>query len=102
MITKHRGGILNQFVGWLSPIPGSAVYAATKAYVTSFPKRPEPSLRETDVSVCAVCPGPVVTNSSKWPGARMLRQRSSEVPRCGEEQVVRDALAAFEADRLAT
>ena len=37
MIAKRRGGILNvsSSAGFL-PIPGFAVYAATKAYVTSF------------------------------------------------------------------
>ena len=37
MIAKHRGGILNvsSSAGFL-PIPGSAVYSATKAYVKSF------------------------------------------------------------------
>ena len=62
MIAKHRGGILNvsSSAGFL-PIPGSAVYAATKAYVTSFSEGLRAELRGTGVSVCAVCPGPVVT-----------------------------------------
>ncbi|PYI76059.1 MAG: hypothetical protein DMF01_05690, partial [Verrucomicrobia bacterium] len=52
MITKHRGGILNvsSSAGFL-PIPGSAVYAATKAYVTSFSEALRAELCETDVSV---------------------------------------------------
>src|SRR6476620_8966146 len=62
MIAQHRGAILNvsSSAGFL-PIPGSAVYAATKAYVTSFSEALRAELRESGVSVCALCPGPVVT-----------------------------------------
>ena len=47
MIARGHGGILkfSWSAGFL-PIPGSGVYAATKAYVTSFPKRSEPSCVE--------------------------------------------------------
>ena len=101
MITKHRGGILNvsSSAGFL-PIPGSAVYAATKAYVTSFSEALRAELRETDVSVCAVCPGPVVTEfqqvASRENAQAELGPKFLVVP---VEQVVRDALAALEADR---
>src|SRR6478609_6053369 len=62
MIAQHRGAILNvsSSAGFL-PIPGSAVYAATKAYVTSFSEALRAELYGTGVSVCALCPGPVVT-----------------------------------------
>jgi short-subunit dehydrogenase len=101
MITKHRGGILNvsSSAGFL-PIPGSAVYAATKAYVTSFSEALRAELRETDVSVCAVCPGPVVTEfqqvASRQNAQAEVGPKFLVVP---VEQVVRDALAALEADR---
>src|SRR4029079_17200730 len=53
MIAQHRGAILNvsSSAGFL-PIPGSAVYAATKAYVTSFSEALRAELRESGVSVC--------------------------------------------------
>ena len=101
MITKHHGGILNvsSSAGFL-PIPGSAVYAATKAYVTSFSEALRAELRETDVSVCAVCPGPVVTEfqqvASRQNAQAEVGPKFLVVP---VEQVVRDALAALEADR---
>ena len=62
MIAKHRGAILNvsSSAGFL-PIPLSAVYAATKAYVTSFSEALRAELYGTGVSVCALCPGPVLT-----------------------------------------
>ena len=53
MIAKHRGGILNvsSSAGFL-PIPLSAVYAATKAYVTSFSEALGAELYGTGVSEC--------------------------------------------------
>ncbi len=38
-----------------------AVYAATKSYVTSFSEALRMELRDTGVSVTALCPGPVPT-----------------------------------------
>ena len=101
MIAQHRGAILNvsSSAGFL-PIPGSAVYAATKAYVTSFSEALRAELRGTGVSVCALCPGPVVTEFQQ------VAKREGMKPDIGPkfivvtvEQVVRDALAALEADR---
>lgn len=101
MIAKRRGGILNvsSSAGFL-PIPGSAVYAATKAYVTSFSEALRAELRGTDVSVCAVCPGPVVTEFQQ------VASRHDAEPDIGPkvlvvsaERVVRDALAALKADQ---
>jgi short-subunit dehydrogenase len=100
MIAKHRGAILNvsSSAGFL-PIPGSAVYAATKAYVTSFSEALRAELRGTGISVCALCPGPVVTEFQQ------VARREEAQPHIGPkflvvtvQQVVRDALTALEAD----
>jgi short-subunit dehydrogenase len=101
MIARKRGGILNvsSSAGFL-PIPGFAVYAATKAYVTSFSEALRAELRGTGVSVCALCPGPVHTEFqevAKRP--RGQRGDGPEFVHVPVEQVVRDALAALEADR---
>src|SRR6266481_5935985 len=101
MIAKHRGGILNvsSSAGFL-PIPLSAVYAATKAYVTSFSEALRAELHGTGVSVCALCPGPVHTEFlevAKRPGGRP--ESGPEFVLVSVEQVVHDALAALEADR---
>ena len=101
MIAKRRGGILNvsSSAGFL-PIPHFAVYAATKAYVTSFSEALRAELRGTGVSVCTLCPGPVHTEFQE------VAKRPDAQPDTGPEfvfvpaeQVVRDALAALEADR---
>src|SRR5205823_11267994 len=101
MIARKRGAILNvsSSAGFL-PIPGFAVYAATKAYVTSFSEALRAELRGTGVSVCVLCPGPVHTEfqeGAKRPGGRV--ESGPEFIHVLVEQVVRDALAGLEADR---
>src|SRR5438034_1303459 len=101
MIARKRGGILNvsSSAGFL-PIPGFAVYAASKAYVTSFSEALRTELRGTGVSVCALCPGPVHTEFqevAKRPGGHP--DSGPEFVYVSVEEVVRDALAALEADR---
>src|ERR1700745_2662327 len=101
MIARGRGGILNvsSSAGFL-PIPGFAVYAATKAYVTSFSEALRVELRGAGVSVCALCPGPVHTefqDVAKRPGAEP--DTGPEFVFVPLEQVVHDALTTLEADR---
>jgi len=101
MIARKRGGILNvsSSAGFL-PIPKFAVYAATKAYVTSFSEALRAELRGTGVSVCVLCPGPVHTELQEVanrPGGQS--ESGPEFVHVPVDQVVRDALAALEADR---
>jgi hypothetical protein len=101
MIAKRRGGILNvsSSAGFL-PVPGSTVYAATKAYVTSFSEALRAELHGTGVSVCGLCPGPVRTEFQQ------VARRPDGRPEIGPkfvlvsvEQVVRDAINGLEADK---
>jgi short-subunit dehydrogenase len=101
MIARKRGTILNvsSSAGFL-PIPGMAVYAASKAYVNSFSEALRAELRGTGLSVIALCPGPVHTEFgeiAKRPGREP--ERGPAFVYVSVEQVVRDALAAVEADR---
>lgn len=58
MLTRGRGFLLNvSSVASFQPNPGLAVYAATKAYVTSFTEALHEELRDTGVRVTALCPG---------------------------------------------
>ena len=101
MIARKRGAILNvsSSAGFL-PIPEFSVYAASKAYVTSFSEALRAELRGTGVSVTTLCPGPVETEFQQ------RAQRGGGKPDSAPsfvyvpaETVVRDALAAVEADR---
>src|SRR5438034_7139065 len=101
MIAKRRGGILNvsSSAGFL-PIPGDAVYAATKAYVTSFSEAIRVELRGKGVSVCAVCPGPVNTEFQEVASRTGVQPgRGSKIFFVSVRQVARAGLAALEADR---
>ncbi len=103
MIAKRHGGILNvsSSAGFL-PIPGFAVYAATKAYVTSFSEALRAELRGTGVSVSTLCPGPVATEFQQVasrPSHNVKPGPGPDFLHVSIEHVVRDALAALEADR---
>jgi uncharacterized protein len=101
MIARKRGAILNvsSSAGFL-PIPGMAVYAASKAYVNSFSEALRAELRGTGITVTALCPGPVHTefgDVAKRPGGQP--ERGPEFVYVSLEKTVRDALATVEADR---
>ncbi|MGD9703686.1 MAG: SDR family NAD(P)-dependent oxidoreductase [Acidimicrobiia bacterium] len=58
MIERGRGWLLNvSSVASFQPIPQLAVYAATKAFVTSLTESLHEELRGTGVSATALCPG---------------------------------------------
>lgn len=60
---KHKQGfILNvSSMASVMPIPDFAVYAATKSYVTSFSEALRLELKEENINVTALCPGPIHT-----------------------------------------
>ena len=62
MVERRRGRILNvaSTAGFL-PGPLQAVYYATKAFVLSFSQAIAEELREENITVTALCPGPVAT-----------------------------------------
>jgi len=102
MIARKHGAILNvsSSAGFL-PIPGMAVYAATKAYVTSFSESLRGEVSGAGVTVTALCPGPVHTefgDVAKRPGGGQP-ERGPEFVYVSPEEVVRDTLSAIEADR---
>jgi short-subunit dehydrogenase len=101
MIAQKRGAILNvsSSAGFL-PIPGFAVYAATKAYVTSFSEALRAEVRGSQISVCALCPGPVQTEFMTV--AAQGRTRSEAGPELAYvpvEKVVRAGLNGIERDK---
>ena len=102
MISRKRGAILNvsSSAGFL-PIPEFNVYAASKAYVNSFTEALRAELRDTRISVTALCPGPVHTEFQQY-AQRGPAGKPDSAPAfvyVSVEQTVRDALAAVEADK---
>ena len=101
MIVAKRGAILNvSSSASFLPIPGMGVYAATKAYVTSFSEALRSEVRAHGVTVSALCPGPVHTEFDTV-AARSgdPRQAAPEFTYVPMDQVVRDALEGIEQAR---
>jgi len=62
MRERRSGAIINvSSLASLLPMPEFAVYAATKAYVTSFSEALRLELKGESIPVMALCPGPVHT-----------------------------------------
>jgi short-subunit dehydrogenase len=102
MIARGRGAILNvSSSASFLPIPNFAVYAATKAYVTSFSEALRGELHGSGIHVSALCPGPVKTEFS----AVARRKESTSTPNEPEiacvpvKQVVADALRGIERNK---
>ncbi len=88
------GAIINvSSLASILPMPEFAVYAATKAYVTSFSEALRLELRGAGIPVMALCPGPVHTEFGSVampPGADKLPGR--ELFYVDKSVVVRQAL----------
>ncbi len=60
MTARRRGGVINvASTAAFMPGPNMAVYYASKAYVLSFTQALYTELKDTGVTACALCPGPV-------------------------------------------
>ncbi len=102
IIRSGRGAILNvsSIAGYL-PMPKMAVYAASKAYVTSFTEALRAELHGTGVAVSALCPGPVNTEF----GARAKRAGEGDAAPAPDflkvpvERIAREGLRAVERNR---
>jgi short-subunit dehydrogenase len=102
MLEKKRGAVLNvsSIAGFL-PIRKFAVYAASKAYVTSFSEGLRAEVRKKGIAVTALCPGPVATEFSS------VAQRPDGKPEKGSpsfihvpvEEVVCAGLAGIERNK---
>jgi len=94
MVSRRRGAILvlSSLAG-MSPMPGTAAYAATKAATLSFAEALHEELRQHGVTVTAMCPGPVRTEFleiaemqdgvGRWPAA--LTPTAADCARAGLE-----------------
>ncbi|MCX6848103.1 MAG: SDR family NAD(P)-dependent oxidoreductase [Verrucomicrobia bacterium] len=102
-LMERPGGIINvSSLASTLPMPDLAVYAASKAYVTSFSEALAIELAPKGITVSCVCPGPTPTNFSQT----AKRSDGSDTNRDGQAllrippaQVVREALGALQAGR---
>jgi short-subunit dehydrogenase len=69
MLKKNEGKILNiSSTAGFQPGPLMAVYYASKAYVLSFSQALSEELKNTNITVTTLCPGPTPTNFGKRAG----------------------------------
>ena len=97
---ERPAGILNvSSLASTLPMPNLAVYAASKAYVTSFSEALAIELASENITVSCVCPGPTPTNFSK--SAKRIdgndtNRDGQAMLRIPPSQVVREALGALQ------
>ena len=98
MVERGRGSVINiASTAAFQPLPGSAVYAATKAFVLSFSEAIRTELRGSGVTVTAVCPGPVRTEFTEVAGfGRASRTRTPAIVWMSAEDVARHAVDGAE------
>ena len=107
MTLSGRAAILNvSSVAGFLPLPNTAVYAATKAYVTSLSESLAIELRPRGITVTALCPGPIATefhSVSLRPGAAARESHVESMPAfvVTPEEAVRAALVAVSRRRAA-
>lgn len=98
MIQMRSGGVLNvASTAGFQPGPWMAVYYASKAFLLSFSEALHEEVRHHGVHVTALCPGPTRTEffDAAGMGDDQLLRRLAASP----ERVVRDGLAALDANR---
>jgi uncharacterized protein len=93
MSSYGNGTVLNMSsTTGLQPFPGSATYAATKAFVTSFSESLHEEARGTGVNVTAVVPGSVRTEFAERAGKAEEFGRLPAFMFLSPEKVARDGL----------
>lgn len=100
MIAQKRGAILNvsSSAGFL-PLPDLAVYAATKAYVTSFSEAIRAETRGLGITVTALCPGPVHTEFAQVADREQRGKVRTSPAHVSVEEVARGGLSAVARDK---
>jgi short-subunit dehydrogenase len=99
MVEHGRGAVINiASIGGFQPLPYSAGYGASKAYVLLLSEAVHEEVKRAGVTVTAVCPGPVRTDFHRVHGAEFTK-RYPKAAWISAEQVAADALAAADRGR---
>jgi uncharacterized protein len=93
MVDRGRGSVINiASIAAFQPLPGSAVYAASKSFVLSFSEAIRTELRGSGVSVTAVCPGPVKTEFTEVAGIGGVEDRTPGAVWMSSEDIAKHAI----------
>ena len=105
MMLSGRAAILNvSSVAGFIPLPNTAVYSASKAYVTSLSEALAIELRPRGITVTALCPGPISTEfhsvaTRPEDGAKASHAEKMPAFVVTPEEAVRTALVAVSRGR---
>jgi short-subunit dehydrogenase len=102
MSARGAGAVINiASTAAFQPMPGSATYAASKAFVLSFSEALHQELKGTGVTMTAVCPGPVRTEFAEQAGIGDAEAKSPDFIWMSAEDLAEEALDAAEAGKRA-
>jgi short-subunit dehydrogenase len=100
MVDRGRGSVINiASTAAFQPMPGSAVYGASKSFVLSFSEAIRTELRGTGVTVTAVCPGPVKTEFTDVAGIGGVEDRTPDAVWMSAEDIAKHAVDGAMNDR---
>jgi short-subunit dehydrogenase len=93
MVERDRGAVINiASTSAFQPLPGTAAYAATKAFVLHLSEAVHSELNGKGVTVTAVCPGPVKTEFMESAELHSAEENVPEMFWMSAEDVARDAV----------
>lgn len=102
MVGRGRGAVINiASTAAFQPIPGSATYAASKAFVLSLSEAVHEELKGTGVTLTAVCPGPVRTEFAQAAGIEQAEQQTPDFVWMSAETVAKAAVEAADKGKRA-
>ena len=97
MVERGRGTVINiASTAAFQPLPGTATYAASKAFVLSLSEATHAELKGTGVTLTAVCPGPVKTEFMEVAGLDVAEDQVPGVFWMSAEAVAKAAVEAAE------
>jgi len=100
MVERGRGAVINvASTAAFQPIPGTATYAATKAFVLSLTEATHAELGGTGVTATALCPGPVKTEFAEVAGVGGAEENLPGVFWTSVEDVARAAVEGADAGK---
>lgn len=97
MVERGRGAILNvASVAAFQPMPGTATYAATKAFVLSLSEGTYSEVKGKGVTVTALCPGPVKTEFADVAGIGGAEEQLPDLFWATAEEVAKAGVQGLE------
>jgi short-subunit dehydrogenase len=95
MVERGEGTVINiASTAAFQPLPRSATYAATKAFVLNLSEALHQELKGTGVTLTAICPGPVRSEFAERAGIGASEERSPDFLWMSSEQLAEEALDA--------